>query len=252
MAPSAGGRFDVSFPGAGVSIGGVLYRPEQAPGGTAPALVIVHGHLPAGVNGAATVEGVAKRYSDRGYIALAISMRGWRPSGGADDCALQQSADVVQAVEWIKRRPAVDAAHVGLIGFSKGGQNALLAAARGADVRAVVAYYAPTDLARWKATTDREETKQYIARLCEPPPGVGPRSPATRAADISPPVLLMHGDADENVPLEQSAVMEAAMRSAGRDVRLFVVPGGGHGFERAHAEVAYPIVDAFLAARLRR
>jgi dipeptidyl aminopeptidase/acylaminoacyl peptidase len=115
-----------------------------------------------------------------------------------------------------------------------------------------VAYYPPTDLARWKATTDREDTKVYITTRCEPAPGVGPRSPATRAAEIAVPVLLMHGDADENVPLDQSEVMEAAMRAAGRDVRLFIVPGGGHGFQGSHAEIAYPVVDAFLAERLRR
>jgi dipeptidyl aminopeptidase/acylaminoacyl peptidase len=249
--PIGARRVDVTFPGIGVTIGGVVYRPELVPGEIAPALVIVHGHLPPGTNGAATVEGVARRYGDRGYVALAMSVRGWPPSSGQDDCALEQPADVFQAVEWIKRQPDVDAAHVGLIGFSKGGQNVLLAAARGADVRAVVAYYPPTDLARWKAMTHREDTKQYITNLCEPPPGVGPRSPVTRAAGIAPPVLLMHGDADENVPLEQSMVMEAAMSSAGRDVRLFIVPGGGHGFLGAHAEIAYPVVDAFLTDRLR-
>ena len=133
---------------------------------------------------------------------------------------------------------------------AKGGQMVLLAAGRGADVQAVVAYYPPTDLARWKATTDREDTVRYITTVCEPAPGVAPRSPVTWAADIAVPVLLMHGDADVNVPLDQSQVMYDAMRAAGREVELFVVPGGGHGFEGATAEIAFPIVDAFLASRL--
>lgn len=244
------GRFDVTVPGAGVTIGGVLYRPALTPGEVRPALIVVHGHLPSGTNGATTVEGFAKRYSDRGYIALAISMRGWPPSGGTDDCALEQPADIVQVVEWLKREPGVDGAHIGLMGFSKGGQMVLLAAAQGADVEAVVAYYPPTDLARWKATTEREETVQYITRLCEPAPGVGPRSPVTQAASITSPVLLMHGDADANVPLDQSELMAEAMRSAGRRVELFIVPGGGHGFIGAQAEVAFPVVDAFLATHL--
>jgi dipeptidyl aminopeptidase/acylaminoacyl peptidase len=249
--PVTSGRFDVAIPGAGVTIGGVLYRPDLAPGERQPGLIFVHGHLAAGVNGAATVEGFARRYRDRGYVAVAISMRGWPPSGGQDDCALEQPSDIVQVVEWLKRQPGVDPARTALVGFSKGGQMVLLAAARGADVRAVVAYYPPTDLARWKATTTREDTIAYITRLCEPAPGLTPRSPASVAGAIVAPVLLMHGDADVNVPLEQSQVMEAAMRAAGRSVELFVVPGGEHGFVGAAAEIAFPVVDGFLAARLR-
>jgi dipeptidyl aminopeptidase/acylaminoacyl peptidase len=245
------GRFDVTIPGAGVSIGGVLYRPELVPGERQPGLIVVHGHLPAGVNGAATVEGFARRYRDRGYVTLAMSMRGWPPSGGEDDCALEQPSDIVQVVEWLKRQSGVDPSRIGLIGFSKGGQMVLLAAARGADVKAVVAYYPPTDLARWKATTTREETVAYITRLCEPAPGLTPRSPVSVAGNIVAPVLLMHGDADVNVPLDQSQVMEAAMRAAGRSVQLFVVPGGEHGFVGAKAEIAFPVVDGFLAGRLR-
>jgi dipeptidyl aminopeptidase/acylaminoacyl peptidase len=249
-ATSDADRLDKTIPGAGITIGGILYRPSLAPGQVRPAIVVLHGHLPYGTSGAASVEGVARRYRDRGYIALAMSMRGWPPSGGSDDCALEQPDDVVRVVEWLKREPGVDAAHVGLMGYSKGGQMALLAAARGASVQAVVAYYPPTDLALWKATTGNAATINYVTSLCEPPPGLTPRSPLAQAALIVTPVLLVHGDADPNVPLEQSQVMAAAMRSSGRQVELFVVPGAGHGFTVPELEIALPVVDAFLSSRL--
>lgn len=246
------GRFAVTIASGDVTIGGVLYRPEILSGETRPAIVVIHGHLPAGANGAASVEGVARRYRDRGYISLAMSMRGWPPSSGADDCALEQPADVVRVVEWLKGQPGVDATHVGLLGYSKGGQMALLAAARGADVRAVVAYYPPTDLARWKETTGNPQTVAYITQLCEPAPGLAPRSPRMLAAQMGAPVLLVHGDADPNVPIEQSELMADALRSAGRPVDLLRIPGGGHGFTVQELEIALPVVDAFLAQRLAR
>lgn len=249
---SGEGRFAVTIASADVTIGGVLYRPEIPAGETRPAIVVIHGHLPASTNGAATVEGVARRYRDRGYISLAMSMRGWPPSGGDDDCALEQPGDVVRVVEWLRGEPGVDATHVGILGYSKGGQMALLAAARGADVRAVVAYYPPTDLARWKETTGNPQTVSYITQLCEPPPGLARRSPRTQAAQVGAPVLLVHGDADPNVPIEQSELMADALRSAGRPVDLLVVPGGGHGFTPPQLEMALPVVDAFLASRLGR
>jgi len=249
-APTGSGRFVQTIPGAGVSIGGVLFRPATVPGEVLPAIVVVHGHLPYSTNGAATVEATARRYSERGYIALAMSMRGWPASEGADDCGLKQPDDIVEVVEWLKRQPNVDAAHVGLMGFSKGGQMVLLAAARGATVQAVVAYYAPADLELWKARTDDEDRIRYITTLCEPPPGLERRSPVKQAALIVPPVLLVHGDADENVPLEQSQLMAEAMRAAGRQVELLVVPGAGHSFTLPENEFALPVVDAFLRAHL--
>lgn len=249
-ATASAGRFEKTIPGAGVTIGGILYRPELSPGQVRPAIVILHGHLPYGTSGAATVEGVARRYRDRGYIALAMSMRGWPPSGGVDDCALEQPEDVVRVVEWLKSEPGMDAAHIGLMGYSKGGQMALLAAARGASAQAVVSYYPPTDLALWKATTGNANTISYITEYCESEPGLAPRSPLQQAALIAPPVLLVHGDADMNVPIEQSQLMAAAMRASGRQVELLAVPGAGHLFTTPELEIAFPVVDAFLASRL--
>jgi dipeptidyl aminopeptidase/acylaminoacyl peptidase len=42
-------------------------------------------------------------------------------------------------------------------------------------------------------------------------------------------VLLMHGDADETVPIAQSEKMESALRAAGVTVRFLRIPGGTHG-----------------------
>jgi dipeptidyl aminopeptidase/acylaminoacyl peptidase len=72
----------------------------------------------------------------------------------------------------------------------------------------------------------------------------------TEGALIAAPVLLVHGDADMNVPLEQNQLMAGALRSFGRQVELLVVPGAGHGFTVPQLEIALPVVDAFLASRL--
>jgi acetyl esterase/lipase len=54
-------------------------------------------------------------------------------------------------------------------------------------------------------------------------------SPITHVSRSSPPVLLLHGDADETVPYQQSVAMEAALRAANVPVKLVAVPGGAHG-----------------------
>ena len=45
-----------------------------------------------------------------------------------------------------------------------------------------------------------------------------------------PPILIHHGDADTLVPLEQSEWFRDLARDFGREVKLVVHPGGGHGW----------------------
>ena len=54
-------------------------------------------------------------------------------------------------------------------------------------------------------------------------------SPIAHVSASSPPTLLLHGDADETVPYQQSVAMEAALRAANVSVKLVRVHGGAHG-----------------------
>jgi dipeptidyl aminopeptidase/acylaminoacyl peptidase len=244
--PVTSGRSDVTIAGAGTNLGGILYRLDPAT--PKPAIVVLHGWQPAGTNGANLVEPRARRFWEEGYVALALSMRGWPPSGGADDCGLQQPDDVAAAVEWLRRQPGVDAERIAVVGFSQGGQVALLTAARDARLRAVVAYFPVTDVARWKATTTNPDIPGYVSAVCEPG-GTEPRSPVAQAARIVSPVLLVHGDRDTRVPTEQSTLFVEARRSHATE--LLLVPGAQHGFTAAEEAVARPVVDRFLSAHLR-
>ena len=54
-------------------------------------------------------------------------------------------------------------------------------------------------------------------------------SPLAHVAASSPPVLLLHGDADGAVPFQQSVAMEAALRAVNVPTKLVRLPGGDHG-----------------------
>jgi dipeptidyl aminopeptidase/acylaminoacyl peptidase len=248
--PATAGRFDVTFQGAGVDIGAVLLRPEIASGDRRAAIVLIHGWQQAGVNGALVLEPRARTFMDAGYVVLAISMRGWPPSGGRDDCGLRQPDDVTAAVGWLASLPGVDPDRVAVVGFSQGGQVALLTGVRGARARAIVAYFPVTDVALWKETTANPDIPGYVTSVCEPG-GTTPRSPRLNAGAINVPVLLVHGDMDTRVPTDQSVLMKAALDAAGRTATLFLVPGAQHGFTVAEEATVRPIVDQFLAASLR-
>ena len=54
-------------------------------------------------------------------------------------------------------------------------------------------------------------------------------SPIAHVSATSPPTLLLHGDADDTVPYQQSVAMEAALQGAKVPVKLVRVQGGAHG-----------------------
>ena len=54
-------------------------------------------------------------------------------------------------------------------------------------------------------------------------------SPVDFVDKDSAPFLILHGDRDQTVPLQQSQRLDAALRKAGVESRLIVVPGAGHG-----------------------
>ena len=70
----------------------------------------------------------------------------------------------------------------------------------------------------------------------------------THADRIRVPLLVLHGDADPVVPVEQSEVLVRRARDAGADVELHIYPGEGHGFRRPeHQRDEYERIAAFLA-----
>jgi dipeptidyl aminopeptidase/acylaminoacyl peptidase len=62
-------------------------------------------------------------------------------------------------------------------------------------------------------------------------------SPARLVTLHAPPFLLIHGDADPVVPLQQSERMMAALQEKGVPAELIIKRGGGHPWLTIHEEV---------------
>ncbi len=245
MLSSRTGATVVEVQGDGVKLQGYLFLPDDAPK-PAPAIIVLHGW---GGN-AMTVAGVAQTLSRQGYVALALSMRGWYGSEGVDDCGLKQPADIASVIEHLTDQSYVLRDHIGLLGFSQGGQVALLTAALNPKVKAVVAYYPVTNINEWQKTTKAESVKLYISGNCHRGT-TSARSPTHFASKINAEVLLIHGDADRRVPLDQSQLMKEALEKHGKSVELKIISGGTHGFSDEHAQIAWEWATAFLKKSLR-
>lgn len=56
-------------------------------------------------------------------------------------------------------------------------------------------------------------------------------SPVTHVTADDPPTLILHGDADKLVPIQQSLIMQNAFAKAGIPFKLITKPGQGHGWQ---------------------
>lgn len=72
-------------------------------------------------------------------------------------------------------------------------------------------------------------------------------SPVHHVRPGLPPTLVVHGDADETVPHENSVRFNRLMREAGNDCTLVTVPGAGHGLWAHQRQQMIDEINAFLA-----
>jgi acetyl esterase/lipase len=192
----------------------------------------------------------------KGYTVFAI-----RPGSVTKFSAPEMLSNLNQGLRWVKGHAAefqIDPDRLGMMGASAGGHLACLAAvtaeagttnngtaAPSVDtrVKAVAVFFPPTDFLNYggQAIDVRADDRmgELVRRLAFPQ-GLKPEtaeeatqkvtqiSPARLVTPHAPPFLLIHGDADPVVPLQQSEVMVAALKREGVSAELIVKPGGGH------------------------
>lgn len=205
-----------------------------AEGAPAAGVVILHGADSVGANHA----DFAAVCVAHGLAALVFDARGHGASDGPMD---DRAVDDVAAMAAVLRAEA-GVARVGLRGSSMGGYFALVAACA-ANAGAVVAI-CPASAeglavglhARWFAfAADREALTGLLRRHDE--------TEAAAALDV--PLLLMHAEGDEVVPVEHTRSLAAAAPRA----ELLIVAGGSHRSTQ-HDPALQTRTAAFLAHAL--
>jgi len=98
-------------------------------------------------------------------------------------------------------------------------------------VGAVVDLFGPSDL-----TSLLENNSELVFRNED----LMAASPVNHVTKEAPPFLILHGDHDSVVPLEQSQVLYERLTEHGVRAELVVVRGGGHGFTPADSPDMQP------------
>ncbi|MEZ6120824.1 MAG: alpha/beta hydrolase [Pirellulaceae bacterium] len=190
-------------------------------------------------------------FCGKGYTVFAV-----RPGSVSRFSADDMVGNVERSIRWVKDNAAdyqIDSDRIGLIGASAGGHLASLTAVRKKEsVAAVGVFFPPTDFLQYGQQqidpTSDDSVGKLVARLAFPAgldglseaditAGLTAISPARQVTEGLPPFLLIHGDADPVVPLQQSETFKQALEAKQVDVQLIVKPGGGHPWLTIPVEV---------------
>lgn len=179
-----------------------------------------------------------------GYVVVQPNFRGSLGFGnnfadaGRSQWGRRMQDDVTDAVRHMIDIGVADPGRICIVGASYGGYAALAGVALTPELyRCGIAIAGVSDLLvalriEGIESGRRSSAYQYWRRSIGDPgsnrDALIATSPARLAANITAPVLLIHGEEDETVPIRQSELMEQAMRRADRPVRFVRLEGADH------------------------
>jgi acetyl esterase/lipase len=164
--------------------------------------------------------------------------------------------DIIRSVRYVRTIASdhgVDPNSLGITSGSSGGHLSLMAAMKGDDgnpnskdpiervssrVQCTVAWFPPTDLVNWGGKDGYKTIslfrpqlfKRMFGEITDLKKQLKEISPIYFVSEKSPPLLLIHGDSDTTVPLQQSKILNEKCKELNVPVKLVIEPGGGHSY----------------------
>src|SRR4051794_24768080 len=239
-----------------------VFRPKTNPNGAGVVLVVSGGYYS---SHAAINPAFVRPLTDRGYTVFAV-VHGSQPRFTVPEI-IQDMNRAVRFIRHHARSHGVDPDRIGVCGASAGGHLSLMLGTAGdkgdanardqvdresSRVQAVACFFPPTDFLDfgksgkemllatdhqppfraafdyreldkatmlWKPITDEERLREITRQI----------SPISFVTPDDPPTLIIHGDEDKLVPLQQSELIVEKFEKTGIDAKLVIKKGAGHG-----------------------
>ena len=183
--------------------------------GPFPAVVFLHGSGPQQM-GVSSFESYCDKLAEHGYYTEYIEY--YSQTGAVSPIEVKKMAtdfpiwldEIEDGMAALKKNKSVDSKRIGLMGISLGSFLSLAYGANSpAEIGAIVEYYGGL-----------------------PPTAVG-------GVARMPPVLILHGDADQIVPVAQAKSLDALLTKADRPHEMHIYPGANHAFNFEGAAMWY-------------
>jgi dipeptidyl aminopeptidase/acylaminoacyl peptidase len=224
LAPLALAQEKYDFKVDGKNVESLVFHP--AGDGKFPATLLIPGHD----RTAKDLIPFGTRLAQEGFAAIAVSQPGYGDSEGPADYVGPKTIKVLTAAyRRFQKEPYVDASRMGIYGYSRGGMAASLLAVEIDDVKAAVLGAGVYDFKR----AHDEVTIPGIARNMEAETGMTPsaireRSSILRMDRLRCPVLILHGELDKNVPVDQAYMLRDRLKTLGKDFEIRLYPDKEH------------------------
>jgi len=251
----------------GMALTMLKLSPKKSANGKA-IISVVSGNWYSSYEYAATFVGTGKVYIDNGYTVFVV-MHGSQPRYSIPN-EVADLKRAVRFIRYNANNYHIDAKHIGITGISSGGHLSLMVGLSddkidtfskdpvdhvSARVQAVAVFYPPTDFLNWgqqktnisnfqaalaaanvAAAFDFKEwndtTHLFQSVNAEKKIEISKEfSPIYSVSNDDPPVLIIHGDADKLVPLQQSESIINKLKEANVPQQLIIKSGGGHGWK---------------------
>jgi dipeptidyl aminopeptidase/acylaminoacyl peptidase len=235
LKPAWGEMRNVHWMNGATRVQGWLMLPRDfAAGKTYPLVVTVHGG-PSAACMSRWAEGMGP-LSAMGYFALCPNPRGSYGQGEAftqgnvKDFGGGDFRDIMAGVDAISKLYPIDAKRIGIRGHSYGGYMTMwaetqthrfAAAVAGAGLSDWLSYYGLNDIDQWLIPF-------FGASVYDDPAVYAKSDPMRFVKAVKTPTLILVGDRDGEVPMEQSVEWWHALKTLHVPAKLVVYPNEGH------------------------
>jgi dipeptidyl-peptidase-4 len=173
-------------------------------------------------------------YADHGIIIFTVDHRGSGQFGrrGLDylyrNLGKWEISDYSDAVEWLRKKPFVDAGRMGITGSSYGGYMTCLALTKGADYW--THGFGGSPVTDWKLYDD-VYTERYMDTPADNPEGYRDGSVLSFVEKYKGSLYITHGDVDDNVHMQNSVWLISKLEDEGKKFRFMLYPDNRHGIQ---------------------
>jgi len=219
----------------------------QPPGeGRFPGILLIPGYQ----RSATDYISLGRILGQQGFASLAVTQPGFGKSDGKADYVGPATIEALTTgFKKFRRESFVDSNKMGVFGYSRGGMAASLLAVKLEGVRAAVFGAGIYDFQRAYDEVKIEGIRENMkAETGMTKKGIEERSSILQMKKLRAPVLILHGEKDENVPVSQALLLRARLFELKKDFEIKLFPNAEHGIP---GDEWIPIAIDFFSRRLK-
>lgn len=236
--------YNLHYKSDGLDIGGYVLKPVKLKT-RAPVLIFNRG----GNRNESMVDWNLIHYelaswARKGFVVIASQYRGNQSSEGKDEFGGADVDDVLHLVNVAKELPYADSKNIVMLGYSRGGMMAYLAAKKGMPIKAMAVVDGFTDLfdtynSREQGMTDVLD--ELVGSPVADKSKYKDRSAVYWANKINVPTLILHGQKDWRVSVKQADELAKKLKENHKEYKYISYPNGDHTllnhYKQSHAEI---------------